>query len=146
MKASHGTYALLLQTTKSKLVNVGRWGSINVEPGFYIYIGSAFGPGGVRARVARHCRAGKAKHWHIDYLRETATIESVWYSHSQTRLEHRWAGALANWSRSEPVEGFGCSDCNCVAHLFYFKQALTRAGFAKAVDCPVKAYSCEAIV
>ncbi|WP_316365726.1 GIY-YIG nuclease family protein [Candidatus Thiodiazotropha sp. CDECU1] len=143
MKTESGTYAILLRTDENSAVEIGRWGVLHVRPGYYLYVGSAFGPGGVRGRVSRHCRESKSKHWHIDYLREMAIIESVWYSHSQTRLEHRWAKALAKWSKAESLPGFGCSDCNCDSHLFYFRQAPTLAGLAKTLGCCVESWSCE---
>jgi Uri superfamily endonuclease len=146
MNAKPGTYGLVLRTGLSTVVQVGRWGAIETRPGYYIYIGSAFGPGGVLARVSRHCRESKSKHWHIDYLREIATLESVWYSHRQTRLEHRWAKALAKWSKAEPVLGFGCSDCNCASHLFYFNKAPSLSGFAKTVKGSVESCSCASVV
>ena len=143
MNAKPGTYALLLQTADHTAVQVGRWGLMTIRPGFYVYVGSAFGPGGVRARVSRHCRKNKSRHWHIDYLREVATLESVWYSHRRTRLEHRWAKALAKLNQVEAVEGFGCSDCNCESHLFYFERAPTLRRFSTVVGCTVESHRCE---
>jgi Uri superfamily endonuclease len=35
------------------------------------------------------------------------------------RLEHRWAKAIARLNETEPVKGFGCSDCGCHSHLFF---------------------------
>lgn len=145
MNAKPGTYALLLETTDQTDVQIGRWGMMTLRPGFYLYVGSAFGPGGVRARVSRHCRKNKSHHWHIDYLREVATLESIWYSHRRTRLEHRWAKALAKSNQGEAVEGFGCSDCGCKSHLFYYKRAPTLRGFATAVGCSVESHKCEAL-
>ncbi|MES9830183.1 MAG: GIY-YIG nuclease family protein [Candidatus Thiodiazotropha sp.] len=143
MKTESGTYGLVLQTDTSTVVQIGRWDVIDIKPGFYIYIGSAFGPGGVLARVSRHCREVKPKHWHIDHLREVAALESVWYSHGRTRLEHRWAKALTTWGNTEPVHGFGCSDCGCDSHLFYCKKHPSLAGFANTVGCSVKSWSCD---
>lgn len=145
MNAHPGTYALVMRTDTNATVQIGRWGSIIIRPGYYIYIGSAFGPGGLLARVSRHCRQEKSKHWHIDYLRESATLESIWHSQSKRRLEHRWAKALANWYETEPVKGFGCSDCRCQSHLFYLKKAPTLAGFSDVVGSTVKSWSCEQI-
>lgn len=143
MKSNPGTYALVMRAVERADLQVGRWGVIEVRPGYYIYVGSAFGPGGVLARVSRHCRESKSKHWHIDYLRERTSVESVWYSHSVKRLEHRWAKALGKWNHAEPLRGFGCSDCDCDSHLFYFSKAPTLAGFARDQKCCVEAWSCE---
>ncbi|MFQ5579314.1 MAG: DUF123 domain-containing protein [Nitrospiria bacterium] len=54
MKSEPGTYALILQSRSEARGQVGRLGQINLKPGYYIYVGSAFGPGGVQARVSRH--------------------------------------------------------------------------------------------
>ncbi|MES9991044.1 MAG: GIY-YIG nuclease family protein [Candidatus Thiodiazotropha sp.] len=143
MNADPGTYVLVLLTDKKATVQIGRWGTLTIQPGYYLYVGSAFGPGGLRARVTRHCRESKSKHWHIDYLRELAIVESVWYSQRRTRLEHRWAKALAKWSNVKPIPGFGCSDCSCDSHLFHFSEAPTSAEFAQILGCSVESWSCE---
>ena len=91
MNSKPGTCALVLRSDASMCARIGRWGRLNVRPGYYVYVGSALGAGGVLARVSRHCREPKSKHWHIDYLREFSILESVWYRHSSIRLEHRWA-------------------------------------------------------
>jgi Uri superfamily endonuclease len=61
-------------------------------------------------------------HWHIDYLRDETDLETVWYTHSDERREHEWAGALSRMASSESVRDFGCSDCRCESHLFYFSK------------------------
>jgi Uri superfamily endonuclease len=119
MNSNPGTYALVLHSKGSWGVQVGRWGCLDVRRGYYLYVGSALGPGGVKARVARHCREPKARHWHIDYLREFAAVTAVWYRHSPQRLEHRWARAAARLDGFEQVGGFGCTDCLCASHLFF---------------------------
>ena len=142
MKSKPGTYALVLRSDASTCTRIGRWGYLNVRPGYYIYVGSALGPGGVLARVSRHCREHKIKHWHIDYLREYAIIESVWYSHSPIRLEHSWAEAVAKLNETEPVKGFGCSDCRCNSHLFFSASEPELSRFAAAVRISVKSWPC----
>lgn len=146
MDAKAGTYALVLRSDTSEVVPVGRWGTMNMRPGCYIYVGSAFGSGGVLARVVRHCRKIKSKkHWHIDYLREVTTLAAVWYSHKPSRLEHRWAEALSKWSETSPVKGFGCSDCRCESHLFFTEKMPELAQFEKAVRTRVKSWTCEQV-
>jgi Uri superfamily endonuclease len=138
-----GTYAFVLRSHTSTWKQIGRWGRLNIRPGYYIYVGSAFGPGGVMARVSRHCHEAKSKHWHIDYLREIATPVSVWYSYSPARLEHGWAQVLTKMKDTTPVKGFGCSDCKCEAHLFLTAKVPNLAAFARAVPGPIKLCSCE---
>lgn len=118
MKSNPGTYALILQNLAQAKVQIGHWRQIDLEPGYYLYVGSAFGPGGVQARVSRHCRRKKPNHWHIDYLREFVHPLGAWYSHETGRLEHRWAQILCDMSDMSSIEGFGCSDCKCHSHLF----------------------------
>ena len=119
MKSQPGTYVLVLRSHAPATARVGRWGILQVLPGTYLYVGSAFGPGGVAARVSRHCGITKVKHWHIDYLRERAVLESAWFSHASERLEHCWAAALNGCDGLQAIAGFGCSDCQCASHLFY---------------------------
>lgn len=142
MDARPGTYALVLQADTAGALPVGRWGVLDMQPGHYIYIGSAFGPGGVRARVARHCRLGKLRHWHIDHLREHATPVAVWYTHDAERLEHRWAAAMNGLRGLRPVAGFGCSDCDCGSHLFFAARRPRFDRFAAAVGGVVESADC----
>jgi Uri superfamily endonuclease len=141
MKSAPGTYALVLRSHSKAIVQIGLWGRIALKPGYYIYIGSAFGPGGVKARVLRHYRRIKSHHWHIDYLREFVSPTIVWYSHEARRLDHKWAQALSEKSCISPIKGFGCSDCKCYSHLFYTSNALSLATFSDLVGDKVELWS-----
>ena len=114
-----GTYALVLRNHINTTLAIGRKMQLVVRPGYYIYVGSAFGPGGVAARLARHWRHEKKPHWHIDYLRAVTTVIGAWVSYDSLRLEHQWARQLGRLAEMTSVEGFGCSDCSCAAHLFF---------------------------
>jgi len=133
MRKDSGTYALILHSESTGTVQVGRWGRLDVVPGYYVYVGSAFGPGGVLARVARHLRHEKPKRWHIDYLSGLTQVEAVWYSHEPIRLEHRWARALGDLPGMIGIAGLGCSDCTCRAHLFASAWQPDLAAFRDAV-------------
>ena len=50
---------LVLQSMHEQSILVGRLGTLDVHPGTYVYVGSAFGPGGLRARTNRHASANK---------------------------------------------------------------------------------------
>jgi Uri superfamily endonuclease len=118
MTSDPGTYALLLRADTEQEIEVGALGVMPVEPGTYVYAGSAFGPGGLRARVGRHVRGDGALHWHVDYLRAVTTLETVWYTHDPNRRECTWARVLRSLpDATVPLDGFGASDCNCPAHL-----------------------------
>jgi Uri superfamily endonuclease len=118
MKTEPGTYALILECAVRAELRIGRRLRMETEPGYYVYVGSAFGPGGVRARVFRHFKKEKAKRWHIDFLRESVTFREVWYSHAPEHLEHVWARIFHDMAGVLPVERFGCTDCKCRSHLF----------------------------
>lgn len=133
MRKDSGTYALILRSVSREAVQVGRWGCLDLVPGYYVYVGSAFGPGGVLARVSRHLREEKPRRWHIDYLSGLARTEAVWYSHEPVRLEHRWARALGNLSGMIGIAGLGCSDCDCRAHLFASAWEPDHTSFRRAV-------------
>ena len=103
---------------------VERWGTLDFLPGYYVYVGSASGPGGVSARSQRHCRQRKKLRWHIDDLCEVTTPVKAWCGFGGRDLEHGWAGIFVCrkiFSRGgglTAIPGFGCSNCRCVSHLF----------------------------
>lgn len=122
-----GTYALLLYAETEFAAEIGRLGRLIGRPGWYVYVGSAFGPGGVRARVGRHLRLNRRSagsqtlRWHVDYLHQHGRIREIWVSYDETRLEHIWAAALAAAPPAEiPLPRLGASDCRCPSHLFFF--------------------------
>ena len=143
MKSEAGTYVLVLRSRSSRQVQIGKWGILDIRPGYYLYVGSAFGPGGLLARVSRHCRREKPRRWHVDYLREFLMPESVWYSYGPNRYEHEWAAALAMMEGMSPVRGFGCSDCRCGAHLFFSSEKPGLAEFVHAIGGRMELSSCE---
>lgn len=118
-----GTYILILESKKTEELKIGNFGKMKVEKGFYIYVGSAFGSGGLQSRIKRQLQPPRKKHWHIDYLREATDLKEAWFSYDQQRRECEWAVALSTLKEySQPVKGFGSSDCNtCSSHLFYCK-------------------------
>jgi Uri superfamily endonuclease len=110
-----GGYVLLINLPRAQNVPVGSLGSIRFAVGGYAYVGSALG--GLEARIRRHLRTAKKKHWHIDYLLERAPVTRIIMAESGQRLECRLAARLG--SRFEAVPGFGSSDCRCPGHLFF---------------------------
>jgi len=72
-----GVYYLILEVVSDFKLNVGVLGLITLAKGYYIYVGSARGRGGVLARVLRHFRRGKRIHWHIDYLTSSEWVNVV---------------------------------------------------------------------
>lgn len=114
-----GTYIIILYMDKGKSIQIGALGNYKFKRGYYAYVGSAFGPGGLKSRVKHHIEFKKRYHWHIDYL--NPVIKEVWVSDHGARFEHDWATALGE-TASNKILGFGCSDCSCESHLLYFKS------------------------
>ena len=109
-----GTYALILQSSAEQRLQIGKLGQLDVKPGFYVYIGSAFGPGGLTARVARHQRKAKKLRWHIDYLTTVMSVEQVWYTLDTNHRECQWSEVLRKIRGADmPLSRFGSSDCAC---------------------------------
>ncbi len=91
--------------------------------GAYLYLGSAHGPGGIRARVARHLRRNKPKHWHVDHLTARGRIVRVITAPGGSECALARV-ALKFKSVAAPVAGFGSSDCRtCPAHLLRLPDA-----------------------
>ncbi len=120
-----GTYALQLVMNRPISLSIGRLGEFYFSPGEYLYLGSAWGPGGLRARLGHHLRHAGKPHWHIDWLRREAALKTIFYSTQPSRLECLWSQAvLALPGAFTPAAGFGSSDCRsgCPAHLAVFSS------------------------
>ena len=116
-----GTYALILKSSSERWIEIGKLGKFLIQPGYYVYTGSAFGPGGLKARIAHHVRISQRPHWHIDYFRLAVPLNEVWYSYDSKRYEHQWADAFGRLTGATlPIAGFGASDCRCKSHLSLF--------------------------
>ena len=117
---SVGAYCLCIAVEREVAVEVGALGRHFFTPGIYIYVGSAMN--GLEARVQRHLNTSrgvlKAAHWHIDYLlkEDGVSVEAVYTRPSNERIECVIASAVSQ--KSQPIKGFGCSDCRCESHLF----------------------------
>jgi len=118
-----GTYALFFWLDQPLGLEVGRLGRVILPAGWLVYVGSALGPGGLRARLRRHLAPTKRVHWHIDAL-TLAHPPDDWLAQADgERHECDWVQMLAAHPRaSVPVPGFGSSDCRrgCPAHLIAF--------------------------
>ncbi len=135
---SGGTYLLWLHLPAARRITVGRLGAFDFAAGFYGYVGSAMGPGGLAARLGRHLQGSSRRRWHIDYLRCAADPVAAWVCVSPQVQEHDWAAALAAMEGAWlPAPRFGASDCRCPAHLVghadppspeTFLEALKKSG------------------
>lgn len=134
-----GTYVLFLTLEEEKRIRIGRRGEFLFPAGVLAYVGSARGPGGLAARLARHRRAIKPQVWHVDFLRPFAHPLAAWWAPGPERRECTWAEVLARMpAASRPAPGFGASDCRCPAHLVHFPILPDREAFAQAVGDEVR--------
>ena len=120
--AAPGAYILLLRLDTTIYPEIPRFPNAVLTPGWYVYAGSANGPGGLRARINRHLRKGKSRHWHIDHLSEAA---AEILNHFQVGGQE--CALLRDFQRRHdcdiPIPGFGSSDCrNCASHLARLKS------------------------
>ena len=141
-----GTYALILESGAARAVLVGRLGRLSLAPGWYVYVGSAFGPGGLRARCAHHLRIAAKPHWHIDYLRTATQVREIWYTHDPHPREHQWAEQiLCARGAMTPFPGFGATDCRCLSHLSFHCVYPSLSAFRRRLfrRCPGHSTVCN---
>lgn len=116
LPAAAGAYVLLIRLEAPLSLDMPAFRGKSLVPGLYAYCGSAYGPGGLRARVSRHLCAAKPMRWHVDRLTAVGRIERV-----DMRIGGRecdLAGELLTAGGSAVLPGFGSSDCRaCPAHL-----------------------------
>lgn len=132
LPALPGSYALHLINPVPRQLNIGRLGLICFPPGNYLYMGSARGSGGLKARLRHHARVSSRPHWHLDYLRPFLYVAGGWYVIGTERLECEWVSLAAREAEAGfPAKGFGSADCinGCTAHLIAF-ASLTDFGRA----------------
>ncbi len=118
-----GTYILVLRLAAETDITIGRLGRLAFPPGYYYYVGSAFGPGGLTARLRHHQHLAPRPHWHIDYLRQAAPLDRIWHAEHASPREHAWAATLAEITTAG-IPRFGASDCRCRTHLFHTRRRL----------------------
>jgi Uri superfamily endonuclease len=111
-----GVYVLVILVGKDIKVNVGALGSTDFEKGLYAYVGSA--QNSLEKRIERHLRKAKRKFWHIDYLLDDRSVKGVKVFHKEAEKSEECRVARELSERAVPVVNFGCSDCDCVSHLF----------------------------
>ncbi|MBC7112776.1 MAG: GIY-YIG nuclease family protein [Candidatus Methanomethyliales bacterium] len=116
-----GVYAIILKLDRHMSLNLGKK-RFDLNSGIYIYAGSAFGPGGIYARLGRHLKTFKTgatkKHWHIDFLLPHSTTFVPVCAPSTRKLECELVRSLRE-SGFKTVDGFGNTDCrsDCGGHL-----------------------------
>lgn len=111
-----GAYILLIHLRNSLIMDLPRLSADSIDPGWYVYAGNAYGPGGLQARLARHERKTKRLHWHIDRLTVHARPHAIPIVDGK---ECTIVEALLTSDRFHvPIPGFGSTDCQiCRSHL-----------------------------
>ncbi len=122
-----GAYLLVIDLDAPLALPIPKGAAATLAPGRYGYCGSAYGPGGIRARVARHLRRAKSIRWHIDRLTaagRVVAVEAAPGGHECALMDD----LRALPGVSIPVPGFGSSDCRrCPAHLVSLPPNFTPA-------------------
>jgi Uri superfamily endonuclease len=112
-----GAYVLLIELAAPLALDIPRRGAATLGPGRYAYAGSAYGPGGLKARIGRHLRPDKPRRWHVDRLTAAGRVIGVRALPGARECE-LVRDLLEVSGTSIPVPGFGSSDCrSCPAHL-----------------------------
>jgi sugar fermentation stimulation protein A len=118
-ESNGGSYLLLLEFPEPRNITVGALGEAGFKRGWYVYAGSA--KKNLSQRINRHLRkTRKQKHWHVDYLTPYAGKMKALPILSYRNLECDLAAELGRLGGT-PVPDFGCSDCRCGSHLYYFE-------------------------
>jgi len=107
-----GAYLLLIEIASP--LKITRPAQATLAAGRYLYAGSAYGPGGLRARISRHMRRTKRCRWHVDQITAVADVIGAWIL-----LDGNECDLVARNSQlPAALTGFGSSDCRrCRGHL-----------------------------
>lgn len=125
-----GCYCLIINVDGKMELKIGKLGKIKFKRGYYVYVGSAMNS--LKSRIRRHLSEDKKLHWHVDYLLKKAKIRDVIYNESTRKIECELSEYISK--KTDGIKGFGCSDCECESHLYYFKTK------KEAIECVENAY------
>ena len=134
-----GCYCLIIKLNQNSRIKIGKkLGFIQFEKGYYVYVGSAMNS--LESRLKRHLSNDKKLHWHVDYLLkdDNSKILDIIYN-----IDKKVECDISEYLNSEAfgVKNFGCSDCDCDSHLYYFKnrreaiEQVKNAYDSIAMDC-----------
>ncbi len=126
-----GYYLLILRVHRKTIIFTRGKRRFSLDPGVYIYIGSAHGPGGLRSRIMRHLRRKKKIFWHIDYLTMNENVDIIGFVtisdilKKNIDLEKLLSRLMQKYL--EFIPGFGCSDKKeDRSHLFYCGESPSK--------------------
>lgn len=126
MLINKGVYLLIIKVCCSFREQVGALGNFLFTPGYYIYVGSALGPGGLLKRICRHLKKEKKLKWHIDYLTVNQNVKIVGIFLLRTNMRKEcWLSDIVSKYGKPYIKKFGATDCKCYSHLYKIdKKAL----------------------
>ena len=126
-----GAYVLVVSLPAPLAIRLGSTAPSRLPAGRYLYCGSAYGPGGLWARLTRHFRTDKTIRWHIDQLTTQGMVLGAWALAGGHECDCvRRLGFL-----SAPIDGFGASDCTqCRSHLLRWPRRVTRKRLLSALS------------
>ncbi len=115
-------YVLGISLKEAREISVGKRKKEIFPLGLYLYVGQA--KRNLTARLQRHLRREKKKHWHIDFLLEYADIVGIALFREEAEC------FLAQCFMGLPeirgfIPRFGASDCRCLTHLFLLGERYT---------------------
>ena len=119
-----GAYLLIIHLSKSKKIKIGKLGYIFFKKGNYIYVGSALN--NLEKRIQRHKSKRKKLRWHIDYFLRFGRISGVSAIKTNKKIECKLSEKILKIAEAS-VKNFGCSDCRCNSHLYYFDKNPLKA-------------------
>lgn len=120
---SIGIYCLIIKLDKGKKIKIGKLGFINFKKGHYCYIGSALN--NLEKRIERHKSKNKKLKWHIDYFLGYGKIIRIIKAETNKKIECLLSKKIDKIA-DDKIKDFGCSDCKCKSHLYYFKSNPTK--------------------
>ena len=120
--ADGGAYLLILRLARPLALNIRTLSADILPSGWYAYAGSAHGPGGLRARIARQLKTEKSVHWHIDRLTPVAD-PLIALAYPQARECGLVSVLIGSGGFTAPLPCFGASDCRqCSSHLLRWTE------------------------
>ncbi|MBI5128013.1 MAG: GIY-YIG nuclease family protein [Rhodopseudomonas palustris] len=125
-----GAYVVALALPAPVPIRLGRAAPTMLRAGRYLYCGSAYGPGGLPARLGRHFRKAKSIRWHVDQLTTAGEVLGAWaVAQGDECALVRRLGFLP-----VPIDGFGASDCaSCRSHLLRWPRRVPRSAIVAAL-------------
>lgn len=140
-----GTYIFFSQLPIAKEICINQKGRTHhFQCGWYAYVGSAFGPGGLKSRLNRHFYGSGRAHWNIDFFRQgVLPHNTAWVSCYHHYLESRWAAVFQLMQGVLfPVANFGNADRRgttalpgtAATHLFHLRRKPRMVAFQTLLD------------